>query len=116
MPRVDSRALSMICYCWLETESSCLDLGDSGWEHFYTDQWKFLAPEFETGKFDYVLDEQSILPIQLRDGHGEGSFGDVREGELNLDHARESERVSQAVGMTLIAADRLIHSAANLVV
>jgi len=76
-----------------------------GWEHFYTDQWKFLAPEFETGKFDYVLDEQSILPIQLRDGHGEGSFGDVREGELNLDHERESERVSQAVGMTLIAAD-----------
>jgi hypothetical protein len=86
-----------------------------GWEHFYTDQWKFLAPEFETGKFDYVLDEHSILPIRLRDGCGEGSFGDVREGELNRDHARESERVSQAVGGILIAADSVIHSAANLV-
>jgi hypothetical protein len=65
-----------------------------GWDHFYADQWKFLAPEFETGEFDYVLDEQSILPIKLRDGCGEGSFGEVREGELNRDHARESERVS----------------------
>jgi len=63
-----------------------------GWEHFYADQWKFLAPEFKIGEFDYVLDEQSVLPIKLRDGHGEGSFGDVREGELNPDHARVSER------------------------
>lgn len=86
-----------------------------GWEHFYTDQWKFLAPEFETGEFDYVLDEQSILPIQLRDEHGAGSFGDVRKGELNGDHARESERVSRVVGGTLIAADSVIHSAAKLV-
>jgi hypothetical protein len=86
-----------------------------GWEHFYTDQWQFLAPEFETGDLDYVLDEQSILPIQLRDGHGAGSFGDVREGELNRDHARESERVSRAVSDISMAADSVIHSAANLV-
>jgi hypothetical protein len=82
-----------------------VEWGLRGWEHFYADQWKFLVPEFETGEFDYVLDEQSILPIQLRDGHGEGSFGEVREGELNRDHARESERVSQGVGVTLMAAD-----------
>jgi hypothetical protein len=87
-----------------------------GWDHFYTFQWQFLALEFETGKFDYVLDEQIILPIQLRVGHGEGSFGEVREGELNEDHARGSERVSQAVGEILIAADSVIHSAANLVI
>jgi hypothetical protein len=85
-----------------------------GWEHFYTDQWHFLAPEFETGDLDYVLDEQSILPIQLRDGHGEGSFGDVREGELNREHARDSERVSQVVSETSIAANSVIRSAANL--
>jgi hypothetical protein len=87
-----------------------------GWEHFYTDQWKFLAPDFETGEFDYVLDEQSILPIRLRDGCGEGSFGEVREGELNRDHARESERVSQAVSGTLIAADSVIRRAVSLAV
>jgi hypothetical protein len=70
----------------------------SGWDKFYTNQWKFLGLEFETGIFDYVLHEQCILPIELRDGHGEGSFGDVREGELNQGHARKSERVSQEVG------------------
>lgn len=72
-----------------------------GWQQFYTNQWQFLGLEFETGKFDYVLDEQLILPIELREGHGEGSFGEVKEGELNQDHARSSERVSQAVGGTL---------------
>ena len=86
------------------------------WDHFFTIQWQFLALEFETDKFDYILDEQIILPIQLRVGHGEGSFGEVREGELNEDHARGSERVSQAVGEILIAADSVIHSAANLVI
>jgi hypothetical protein len=86
------------------------------WDHFYTFQWQFIALEFETDKFDYVLDEQSILPIQLLAGHGEGSFGEVREGELNGDHARESARVSQTVDGILIAADLITHSAANLVV
>ena len=86
-----------------------------GWEHFYVDQWKFLAPEFGTGELDYVLDEQSVLPIKLRDGHGEESFGDVREGELNPDHASESDRVSQAAYVSSTAADRMIHSASDLV-
>lgn len=86
------------------------------WDVFYTSQWQFLALEFETGKFDYVLDEQSILPIQLLAGHGEGSFGEVREGELNEDHARDSARVSQAVGGIWTAADSVNHSAANPVI
>lgn len=64
------------------------------WEQFYTNQWMFLGLEFVSDVFDYTLDEHSILPIELRDGHGEGSFGEVREGELNQDHAREFERVS----------------------
>jgi hypothetical protein len=68
------------------------------WEQFYTNQWQFLGLEFKSDIFDYVLHEQSILPIELRGGHGEGSFGDVREGELNQSHARRSERVSQEVG------------------
>lgn len=86
-----------------------------GWEQFYTHQWIFLALEFETGVFDYVLDEQCILPIKLCDGHNEGSFGEVREGELNQDHARRSERVSQVVVGTSIIADQTTSRAANLV-
>jgi hypothetical protein len=91
------------CTC-TETQPSCRHkvaretLGKwsiRAWDHLYTFQWRFLALEFETDKFDYVLDEQSILPIRLLAGHGQGSFGEVREGELNGDHARESARVSQ---------------------
>jgi hypothetical protein len=65
-----------------------------GWKQFYAHQWMFLAVEFEAGKFDYDLDEECILPIKLRRGHNAGAFGDVREGELNPDHAGESEQVS----------------------
>jgi hypothetical protein len=87
-----------------------------GWEQFYNNQWQFLGHVFEDGVFDYVLHEKSILPIKLCDGHGEGSFGDVREGELNQSHARRFERVSREVGGTLNIADCMIHRALNLVV
>jgi len=67
---------------------------ESGWQKFYTTQWQFLALEFKAGDFDYVLDEQSILPIARLEGHGEGSFGDVVEGELNKHHIGALKRVS----------------------
>jgi hypothetical protein len=86
-----------------------------GWEKFYNYQWQFLGHVFEDGVFDYVLHEKSILPIKLRDGYGEGSFGDVREGELNQSHARRSERVSREVGGTLNIADCMTYRALNLV-
>jgi hypothetical protein len=79
--------------------------GVYSWEQFWDHQWKFLALELEAGKFDYDLDERCILPIKLRRGYNKGAFGDVREGELNPDHAIESERVSRVVSMMLILAD-----------
>jgi hypothetical protein len=86
-----------------------------GWEQFYNNQWQFIGHVFEDGVFDYVLHEKRILPIKLRDGYGEGSFGDVREGELNQSHARRSERVSREVGGTLKIADCMTYRALNLV-
>lgn len=67
---------------------------DHYWERFCTAQWMFLALEFVTGTFEYILDERGILPIKLCDGYNEGFFGEVREGLLNQDHARTSEQVS----------------------
>jgi hypothetical protein len=87
-----------------------------GWVQFYSNQWKFLALEFEANKFDYVLDEQSILPIKLCDGYSEGSFGEVRAGELNQDHIRSSERVSLSLSGRLIIANLVIYRTASLVV
>lgn len=76
-----------------------------GREQFYTTQWKFLALKFETGTFEYDLHDQAILPIELCAGYGTGTFGDVREGKLNIDHARSSERVSINLRSPLIITD-----------
>lgn len=67
------------------------------WERFCNTQWMFLGLEFQSDVFEYNLDERRILPIKLLDGHNEGFFGEVREGLLNEDHAKDSERVSVSV-------------------
>jgi len=91
-------------FCQHEVAKSILPC-DYVWRQFYNTQWTFLALELQEGEFDYDVHGCTILPIELRHGHGEGSFSNVKEGELNQDHARRSDGVSQIVCKTFTITD-----------
>lgn len=97
------------------TSSILGKLGTHCWDLFYTNQWKFLGLEFEADVFDYTLDEQCILPIQVDEGYNEGFFDEVKEGELNQDNVRGFRQVSLAFSKPSIFANGLIYSVLSLV-
>ncbi|KAI1350966.1 hypothetical protein F5Y01DRAFT_315249 [Xylaria sp. FL0043] len=53
--------------------SGLLNLGQ--WERFIGEQWKFLAPSFNEGKFTYTFHAMEPLPFMLCDHQGGGGFG-----------------------------------------
>ena len=64
------------------------------WEDFFEHQWKFLAPEITSLRFEYSFDERCVLPIAIGDGRGSGNFGEIKEGTIHHAHATGFPMVS----------------------
>lgn len=62
--------------------------GCEGRKDFFQKQWRFLSPKLSEDKFDYILDENVILPFRQNDTarSGSGHFGVIIPVDLQSSH------------------------------